>query len=287
MRAFADRAGDRRVIKGDCAEARWRIAAELGRQGRNRIDAGVICGSGLHGIMDLLEGPVDIDHRGVPVLESLCRTGSPVRIRSGMVGSRNVLVFGGRYHIYEGYTSWESALPVRILGGLGAGSLILTCASGSLNRSLSPGSILLIRDHVNLTFSNPGRGLALGPGGRFVDLCNLYDPALIRLARRAAIEKNICLREGVLASVTGPAYETRAEARMLRMAGADIVSMSLAAEAVVGRMMGLRVMGISAVTNYVPMDGIAGPLDHEEVVARAGAMSGAISAVVGGVIGNL
>jgi purine-nucleoside phosphorylase len=287
VRAVADRAGDRRAGKEGCAEACRRITATLEEKGGKKIDVGVICGSGLDDILSLPEKPVDINYRDIPGLENLCGGDGSRILRWGRLGSKNVLIFGRRIHIYEGYTAWESALPVRILSGLGAGSVILSCASGSLRRSLSPGSILLIKDHLNLAFTNPGRGLLLGPSRRFVDLCESYDPELIRLAQECALEKAVRLREGVLVSVTGPSFETRAEARMLRNAGADIVSMSMVAEAIVARMMNLRVMGLSAVTNYVPMTGTAEVVTHEEVLSHAREMSRQISAIVEAVIGNM
>lgn len=181
-------------------------------------------------------------------------------------GNRGILVFGGRFHLYQGYTAPEVAAIPRLAGLVGADTYILTNAAGSLQQEVSPGSLVVLRDHLNLQGANP----LVGEWGRwrepiFPDMTNAYDPQLRALALRLAREVGFAAQEGVYAGVLGPSYETPAEVRMLGQLGATVVGMSTVQEVIAARHMGMRVLGLSLVTNYAA--GITEkPLTHEEVL---------------------
>jgi len=189
---------------------------------------------------------------------------------------RPVLYCRGRIHSYQGYGAHQVTFFVRLARKLGAATLVQTNAAGGLNPSYSPGDLILIRDHLNLTAANPLRGeLPAGWGPRFPDMVNAYDPALRALAREHAGRLGLpALGEGVYAGLAGPSYETPAEVRMLRVLGADLGGMSTVLEVIAARHLGMRCLALSLVTN--PAAGVTGkPLDHEEVLAagRAAATS--------------
>ena len=194
------------------------------------------------------------------------------RLSLGRLAGRNAAVLQGRVHFYEGYTAEQIAFPVRVMRRLGAGLLIVTNAAGAINAAYAPGDLMLIADHINLP-GLAGASPLRGPnddrlGTRFPDMRAAYDPALRKLAREAAAEKGIALREGIYACVAGPSFETPAELRFLRTAGADAVGMSTAAETVAARHAGLRVLGISLISNRAALDGSA-PTGHAEVLAAS------------------
>ena len=173
----------------------------------------------------------------------------------------------GRAHGYEGYAVTEAVLPVRVLHALGARTLIITNAAGGLNPAFRPGDLMLITDHINFTGTNALIGpneAALGP--RFPDMSAAYDPALVAVGDRVAQAMNIVVRHGVYVGVTGPSYETPAELRMMAHWGGDAVGMSTVNEVIAARHAGMRVLGISAITNFATgQPGL--PVTHDEVVA--------------------
>jgi purine-nucleoside phosphorylase len=175
----------------------------------------------------------------------------------------------GRVHLYEGRAPSEVVFPVRVLARWGARTLIVTNSAGGIRDSLKPGDLMLISDHINLQGVNPLGGAneeELGP--RFPDMTHAYDPALRDIARTAGAKAARPLQEGVYAAMSGPSYETPAEIRMLRTLGADAVGMSTAPEVIAARHMGLRVLGISCISNLAA--GISGePLTHQEVTETA------------------
>jgi purine-nucleoside phosphorylase len=186
-------------------------------------------------------------------------------------GGRPVLYQRGRLHSYQGYSAAETVFPVRLARLLGARTLLMTNAAGGLDPTLSPGDLVLVEDHLNLTGLNPLRGqLPEAWGARFPDMLAAYDPELRRLAREKADELGIPLADGVYAGVAGPSYETPAEVRMLRQLGARVTGMSTVLEVIAARQMGMRVLVLSLVSN--PGAGVTDqPLDHEEVLAAAAA----------------
>jgi purine-nucleoside phosphorylase len=177
-----------------------------------------------------------------------------------------VLAFAGRFHMYEGHSADTAALPVRVAHALGARTLFVSNAAGGINAAYGPGDLMLIRDHINMMFRNPLIGAVRGGETRFPDMSDPYDPALLEHLRAAAAALGIGVREGVYVGLLGPSYETLAEVRMLRVFGADAVGMSTVPEVIAARALGMRVAGVSCITNAAA--GLAdAPLDHAEVLA--------------------
>ncbi len=220
---------------------------------------GVILGSGLGEFASHVEG-VDVPFGSLP--------GFPTTTVKGHAGSfklgRSVAVMAGRIHYYEGHPIQDVVLPVFLLHRMGVRTLIVTNAAGGVNRAYSPGQLVLIRDQVNLMGVNPLRGSNPGSGPRFPDMSTAYDPGLRTLAQSMSERP---LEEGVYAAFPGPSYETPAEIRMLAVIGVDLVGMSTVPEVIAASYLGMRVLGISCVTNMAA--GILPqPLDHNEVIAR-------------------
>ena len=231
--------------------------------------AAIILGSGLGHFTRMMQDPVQIDTVEIPHYPHSTVPGHAGRWFAGQLGLLPLIVVQGRVHYYEGYSLQQVTFPIHLLASLGVKTLILTTASGGLNPDFRAGDLMLITDQLNFTFTNPLVGRPeeqLGP--RFPDMLHCYDRELLALARRAGEKMGIPLREGVFCWVTGPAYETAAEVRMLRLLGGDAVSMSTAPEVIVARQRHLRVLGISLITN--PGTGLkAGKLTHAEVTATA------------------
>lgn len=238
--------------------------------GRDRHDAALVLGSGLSEYAGGLPGAIEIPYGEIP--------GFPVPRVEGHAGSLysvaleeggTALVFAGRVHYYEGWPFDKIVFGVRTAALAGCSVVVLTNAAGGVNADYSPGDLVLINDHINLTATNPLMGQndeRLGP--RFPDLTDLYSPELRRLAIEVGAEVDVALGQGVYAWFTGPSYETPAEIRMVKTMGGDLVGMSTVPEAVALRHMGAEVMGISLVTNMAA--GISPtPLSHEEVTEVA------------------
>jgi purine-nucleoside phosphorylase len=226
----------------------------------------LVLGSGLGAFADDLEESVAIPYAEIPGFARSTVEGHAGRLVVGKVESVAVAVMQGRFHFYEGYTLEEVTFPVRMLGLLGAKSLILTNAAGGLNNSLKQGSLMLISDHLNLMGESPLRGANDERfGARFPDMSEVYDRTLQEIAIQEAHAMKIELRRGVYAALAGPSYETPAEIRMLRALGADAVGMSTVPEAIVARHMAIKVLGISCITNMAA--GVLDqPIDHQEVI---------------------
>ncbi len=235
------------------------------RTGRERHDAALVLGSGLSDFASTLPDAIEIaygDLPGFPVPQVSGHAGS---LFSASVGSGSVLVFAGRVHYYEGWPLDKVVAGVRTAVMAGAGTILLTNAAGGVNPNLAPGDLVLIRDHLNLTGTNPLIGMNDDRlGTRFPDLTDLYSADLRALAFGIGDEVGIELHEGVYAWLTGPTYETPAEIEMVSRIGGDLVGMSTVPEAIAARHMGARVMGISLCTNLAA--GISPtPLSHDEV----------------------
>lgn len=202
----------------------------------------------------------------------------------GYVEDIPVACMKGRVHYYEGYPISDVVLPIRLLKLMGAEILFLTNAAGGVNGSFRPGDLMMIKDHISVFAPNP----LIGPnidalGTRFPDMSHIYDPDLQELIRRTARENNIFLQEGVYAQLTGPSYESPAEIRMLRLLGCDAVGMSTAAEAVAANHMGMRICGISCISNLAA--GISAvPLSHREVQEAADLAAPNFKRLVGEVV---
>lgn len=227
---------------------------------------GLILGSGLGVLADLIENPTVIDYKDIPHFPVSTVEGHAGELVIGQVKGKNVVVMKGRFHLYEGYGVETVTFPIRVLKKLGVETLIVTNAAGGINTSFGPGDLMVITDHLNLTGGNP----LVGPndpefGVRFPDMSEAYSKKLCQLARRVAEEQQFVIREGVYAGLIGPTYETPAEIRMLRTLGADVVGMSTVSEVIVARHAGLQVLGFSCVSNMAA--GILDqPLSHAEVM---------------------
>ncbi|HEX8353519.1 MAG TPA: purine-nucleoside phosphorylase [Pyrinomonadaceae bacterium] len=251
-------------------ETLYERAEHAARFIRSRADLDVrvalVLGSGLGAFADELEDAESVPYEEIPGFASPTVEGHAGRLVAGRVGGVGVAAMQGRFHFYEGYTLEEVTFPVRVLGLLGAKSLVLTNAAGGLNNSYEQGALILISDHLNLMGTNPLLGRndpRFGP--RFPDMTEVYDREYQDAAITEAREMGLELRRGIYAALTGPSYETPAEIRMLRLLGADAVGMSTVPEALVARQMGLRVLGLSCITNMAA--GVLDkPINHEEVI---------------------
>ncbi len=230
---------------------------------------GMVLGSGLGGLADDLEAVESIPFAELPGWPETTAPGHAGRLLLGRLDGTPVIVQQGRFHLYEGHDARLVVEPVLLMGRLGAGTVLLTNAAGGVNPAFGPGTLMVIRDHLNLTGLNPLMGRNDDRvGTRFPDLVDAWTRDLRELLHRAGREERVRLEEGVYAGLTGPSYETPAEVRMLLTMGADSVGMSTVLEAIAARWAGIRVCGISLVTNQGA--GITGqPLTHEEVVEAA------------------
>ncbi|MCA9664975.1 MAG: purine-nucleoside phosphorylase [Myxococcales bacterium] len=229
---------------------------------------GLVLGSGLGAFADGLEAPAAVAYKDIPGFASSSVVGHAGQLVAGKSGGREVLCMQGRVHAYEGHPLAQVVLPVRAMIAAGCKVLIITNAAGGIRHDYNPGDLVLIADHINLSGDNPLIGEndeRLGP--RFPDMSTAYDPELRMIAHQQAYAEGLVLKEGVYAWLKGPSYETPAEIRMLRTMGADLCGMSTAPEVIVANHMGVRVLGISCVTNKAA--GLGGKLSHDEVKETA------------------
>jgi purine-nucleoside phosphorylase len=226
----------------------------------------IVLGSGLGDFADEFEDAVALPYQEIPGFVTSTAQGHAGRLVSGKIGGVPVLAMQGRVHYYEGYSLEEVTFPIRTFGLLGIKTLILTNAAGGIDVQLSQGALMVISDHLNLMTANPLRGPnddRFGP--RFPDMSAVWSRELQELATEEARLLGITTRRGIYAALAGPSYETPAEIHMLRSFGADAVGMSTVPEAIVARHMGLRVLGLSCITNMAA--GISeAPINHEEVI---------------------
>ena len=236
-----------------------------------RPSVGVVLGSGLGAFAEELDARVEIPYPEIPGWPVSTAVGHAGKLILGKLGGVVVAAMSGRAHLYEGNTPAQATFGVRVLGRMGVKSIVFTNAAGGINLSLERGGLVLISDHINLQGCNPLAGPnddALGP--RFPDMSDAYPRCLREIARQVAAELRIPLSEGVYAAMLGPSYETPAEIRFLRTIGADVVGMSTVPEVIVANHMGIKVVGISCVTNMAA--GILPQkINHEEVL-ETGAM---------------
>lgn len=227
---------------------------------------GLILGSGLGSLAETIEDPVIIKYRDIPNFPLSTVEGHEGQLIIGNLGGKNVIAMQGRFHYYEGYPLSEVIFPIRVILSLGIENLIVTNAAGGVNEDFQPGDLMIINDHINFTGQNPLIGENLDDlGPRFVDMSKPYDESLIQLAKNVGNDLDIPLKEGVYMWFTGPTYETSAEVKMARMLGANAVGMSTVPEVIVAAHEGVKVLGISCITNMAA--GILDqPLNHEEVI---------------------
>ncbi|AJS57982.1 purine nucleoside phosphorylase [Paenibacillus sp. IHBB 10380] len=229
-------------------------------------EIGLILGSGLGILAELIENGVTISYEDIPHFPVSTVEGHEGELLLGTIKGRKVVMMKGRFHMYEGYGPETTAFPVRVMNELGVKSLLVTNAAGGVNTTYEPGDLMLISDHLNMTGTNP----LIGPndadlGVRFPDMSEAYSRRLRALAKETAQSRGFDVREGVYAGLLGPTYETPAEIVMLRALGADAVGMSTVSEVIVARHAGLEVLGITCISNMAA--GILDqPLSHGEVM---------------------
>lgn len=240
---------------------------------RKRIEinpsVGMILGSGLGSLAEAVEGAVDIPYGEIPSWPVSTVEGHQGRLVIGTLEGQAVLIMQGRSHFYEGYSMSEIGFPVRVMQRLGLKMLIVTNAAGGINRAFEPGEVMLITDHINL-LGMAGQTPLRGPnfdqiGPRFPDMGRAYDRELGELARQAVQGQTFSLHEGVYVCLAGPSFETPADLRFLQAIGADAVGMSTVPEVTVARHGGMRVLGLSTISNKANLDGDT-LTSHEEVL---------------------
>ena len=256
--------------------------------GRNHHDLGVVLGSGLSGYMDALDQAVEIPFHEIPAFPKPGVEGHAGKIVSAVVGGNaNVLIAAGRVHTYEGWDMADVVFGVRTMGRAGCHTVLLTNAAGGVRDGLAPGDLVAIKDHINLTARNPLVGAnddRLGP--RFPDLSDVYTSSVRKIISGITADLDMRYAEGVYAWLLGPSYESPAEIQMLKQMGADLVGMSTVPEAIALAHMGIKVAGISLVTNLAA--GIAAdPLSHEEVTEVATAARGRFSRLLDNLLPEL
>jgi purine-nucleoside phosphorylase len=247
---------------------------------------GLILGSGLGGIASGIERLTRVPYRDIPGFPTATVAGHAGELIAGELGGSPVIALSGRFHMYEGHDAALAGFPVRVLNALGARTLIVSNAAGSTRKTLMPGTIMVLKDHVNFMFRNPLIGAQEEGDTRFPDMSEPYDAELRALAHRVAAEQGLELAEGVYVAELGPSYETRAEVEMLIRIGADAVGMSTVPEVIVARAVGMRVLGLSCITNYAC--GLAtAPITHDEVLETTARAANQLQRLVRGIIEKL
>jgi len=254
-----------------------------------KVDIGIILGSGYGKMADEVKEKIVVSYKDIPGFPISTIKGHKGELVCGVFGGKNVLIFNGRFHYYQGYSMEDVVLPVRVAKRMGIKSIIVTNASGGINQDFSSGDIMLIRDHINLMGSNPLIGEEIRDFGEiFVDMSEPYDLNLIRLTKKIALKNSKIgrLKEGVYLATSGPSYETKAEISMFKKLGADAVGMSTVPEVIVANQEKIKVLGISAISNMAC--GIKkGKLSHNEVISNMDKMVSSIIILIREVVKNV
>lgn len=249
-----------------------------------QAQVGIILGTGLGDLGQEIEAEITIPYETIPHFPRSTAVSHKGNLIIGRLEGRMVVAMEGRFHSYEGYTHQQITFPVRVMKALGAELLIVSNACGGLNPQYRAGEIMVIEDHINLMWSNPLIGVnddTLGP--RFPDMCQPYDPKLIDEALSIARREDIVAHKGVYVAVTGPNLETRAEYRFLRLIGADVVGMSTVPEVLVAVHAGMRVLGLSAITDMCLADALQ-PVAIEHILQTAAECEPKLRKIVRGVL---
>jgi purine-nucleoside phosphorylase len=263
-------------------------AAEVVRERSSRIpDVAIILGTGLGGLAARIQVEATIEYGDIPGFSLSTVESHAGRLLCGTLSGRTVVAMQGRFHRYEGYSLSHVTFPVRVLRALGAGTLVVSNACGGMHPLWAPGDLMLIADHINMLGDNP----LIGPndsrlGPRFPDMSDPYDARLRAVARAVAADLKVTLREGIYVAVPGPNLETRAEYRFLRGIGADVVGMSTVPEVIVAVHGGMRVLGISIITDQCLPDALE-PASVEKIIAVASRAEPNLTALVCGVLERL
>ncbi|MFZ2096290.1 MAG: purine-nucleoside phosphorylase [Anaerolineales bacterium] len=267
-----------------------RIAEFVRSKSNYRPRVGIILGSGLGALAASVEFASIIPYDEISEWPVSTVVGHQGHLLVGKFEEKEVIVMQGRVHYYEGYSMAQVSLPVRVMQRLGVEILIVTNAAGAVNPGYTPGDLMLITDHINLIGMaglNPLRGPNLDElGTRFPDMSQAYDKGLMELARRVAIEEKIQLQEGVYICLAGPSFETPADLRFLGVIGADAVGMSTVPEVITARHGGLRVLGISGISNKANLDGKT-VTKHKEVLEAGKKIAPILTTLIRGVLGRL
>lgn len=248
---------------------------------------GLILGSGLGELADQMADSVAVDYGTIPHFPVSTVEGHAGKLVFGRLENQPVVAMQGRFHYYEGYSMQTVTYPVRVMKALGVETLIVTNACGGMNPSFQAGDLMIIRDHLNMTGANPLIGpneSALGP--RFPDMSRAYTPELAEFAKQTAAKLGIAVKEGVYAGISGPNYMAAAELKMLRILGGDAVGMSTVPEVIVASHAGLKVIGISCVTDMAVAETLV-PLTHEQVIEVANRTKPKFMSLVKRIVGDL
>jgi len=259
-------------------------AEAIGRYWTGKPHVGIILGTGLGSVSEQIHAEARIDYQSVPHFPQSTSIGHTGQLVCGVLAGVPVVAMEGRFHAYEGYTYRQITFPVRVMKALGADLLIVSNACGGMNPQFAQGDIMIIEDHINLMNGNPLIGVnddSLGP--RFPDMSAPYDPVLIDRALHIARQENFAAHKGVYVAVTGPNLETRAEYRFLRTIGADVVGMSTVPEVIVAAHTGMRVLGLSIVTDMCLPDALK-PADIQEILATAAEAEPKLRKIVLGIL---
>lgn len=267
---------------------RVREAAEyVASQTDLRPAVGLILGSGLGGLADEMEDATAISYPNIPHFPASTVPGHKGQLVVGKLAGTPVYAMQGRFHFYEGYPMEQVVRPVRVMAQLGVKTIVVTNAAGGVNESFTAGDLMLITDHINMFGTNP----LIGPneeefGPRFPDMTEAYDKELRALAAQVAEEQGLKLQQGVYMGFSGPTFETPAEIRMARLLGADAVGMSTVPEVITARHLGVRVLGISCISNMAA--GILPePLTHEDVMKVTARVKETFGTLVKGIVAKL
>jgi purine-nucleoside phosphorylase len=265
-----------------------RIAAERIRQqlGGCRPRLAIILGSGLGQLAESIQRAANIPYADIPGFPPSTVVGHAGRLVAGAIDGCDVIALSGRFHLYEGHSAAVAGLPVRVAHALGAQTLFVSNAAGGVRATLRPGDLMLIDDHLNMMWRNPLVGPVVEGDERFPDMSAPYDRQLLAILREVALDSGIPIQEGVYAGLLGPSYETPAEVRMLRWMGADAVGMSTIPEVLTARAIGMRVAGVSCITNRAA--GMTSErLSHEEVLDVANQVREKFETLVRGFVRRL
>ncbi|MEY3443604.1 MAG: hypothetical protein RLZZ519_1885, partial [Bacteroidota bacterium] len=247
---------------------------------------GLILGSGLGDIADEITDAVKIDYHDIPHFPVSTVEGHAGRLVIGKLMGKNVIALQGRFHFYEGYSLQEVTFPVRVFNALGITTMIVTNACGALNTNFYPGALMFITDHINFIGDNPLIGKNFNDlGPRFPDMSSAYDKGLIALGKKVAAELGVETVEGIYTAVSGPYYFSKAELRMVKGFGSDTIGMSTVPETIVAVHMGIKVLGISCITDMADPDNLV-PLEHAHVVAVANQAKPKFIRLVNGIVQN-
>lgn len=247
-------------------------------------DVAIVLGTGLGGLAKEIDVAVSIPYTDIPGFPLSTVESHAGRLLCGTLGGKQVVAMQGRFHRYEGYTLQQVTFPVRVLRALGARTLVVSNACGGMNPLWAPGDLMLIADHINFLGDNPLIGSNDDRlGARFPDMSEPYDAGLRTLAREVAADLRMTLREGVYVAVPGPNLESRAEYRMLRAFGADVVGMSTVPEVIVAVQAGMRVLGLSIITDQCLPDALE-PANIDTIIATALRAEPNLTSLVRGVL---